>query len=68
MQVFAVAFWVMLIVTWVVVALWPAHLASQKGYSFWLYLVFSIICFPLALLIAIMAKDIRVTPEPPKNK
>lgn len=27
---------------WILIALWPARVASSKGYSFWLYFLLSI--------------------------
>ena len=40
-------------------AFWPARVASRKGHSFFLYFLFSLICFPLALLVAYLSSDRR---------
>ncbi len=41
------------IILWILVALWPARVAKSRGYSFWLFLILSwFISFILALLLA----------------
>lgn len=54
--------WIILgIVAWVVLATWPARIASKKGYSFLLFFLLAIlISFLLALIVAAMLKDKRV--------
>jgi len=42
---------------WIALAFWPARVADRKGHSFFWYFVFSLICFPLALLFAYMVRD-----------
>jgi hypothetical protein len=50
--------WTMLIVfVWVMLAFWPARVAARKGHSFFLYFVFSLVFFPLALLVAYLVSD-----------
>jgi hypothetical protein len=44
-------------VIWVLIALWPARVAARKGHSFFLYFLFSLVFFPLALLVAYMVDD-----------
>ena len=44
-------------VLWLAVAFWPARVAARKGHSFFLYLLFSLVFFPLALLVAYMVDD-----------
>ncbi len=45
------------IVIWVAIAFWPARVAARKGHSFFLYFLFSLICFPIALLVAYTVHD-----------
>ena len=42
---------------WIMIAFWPARVAARKGHSFFLYFLFSLIFFPLALLVAYMVRD-----------
>ena len=50
--------WTMLaVVIWVAIAFWPARVAARKGHSFFGYFVFSLVFFPLALLMAYLVQD-----------
>lgn len=46
---------------WVALAFWPARVAGRKGHSFFLYFIFSLFFFPLALITAYMVHD-RASP------
>jgi hypothetical protein len=46
-----------ILVVWIAIAFWPARVASRKGHSFLGYFIFSLIFFPLALLVAYMVED-----------
>ncbi len=48
---------VVFLIIWVLIAFWPARVARRKGHSFILYFIFSLIFFPLALLVAYMVRD-----------
>ena len=48
---------VLFLIIWVLIAFWPARVARRKGHSFILYFIFSLICFPLALLAAYLVRD-----------
>ncbi len=48
---------ILFFILWVAIAFWPARVAGRKGHSFFLYFVFSLVFFPLALLVAYMVKD-----------
>jgi hypothetical protein len=50
---------ILLFILWVAIAFWPARVASRKGHSFLLYFIFSLIFFPLALLVAYLVSDRR---------
>ena len=50
---------ILLFILWVAIAFWPARVASRKGHSFLLYFIFSLIFFPLALLVAYLVRDRR---------
>jgi len=50
------------IVIWIAIAFWPARVAARKGHSFFGYFVFSLIFFPLALLVAYMVSDRTASP------
>ena len=47
-------------VIWIAIAFWPARVAARKGHSFFLYFLFSLVFFPLALLVAYMVSDRRL--------
>jgi len=53
--------WVLLgiafLVIWIALAFWPARVAGRKGHSFIGYFIFSLICFPLALVVAYVVRD-----------
>ncbi len=51
------AFLVLLI--WIALAFWPARVAGRKGHSFIGYFILSLFFFPLALILAYVAKDRR---------
>ena len=44
-------------IIWIAIAFWPARVAARKGHSFFLYFLFSLVFFPLALLVAYMVDD-----------
>jgi hypothetical protein len=50
---------ILLFIIWILIAFWPARVARRKGHSFLLYFLFSLICFPLALLVAYIVSDRR---------
>ncbi len=49
------------LIIWILIAFWPARDARRKGHSFILYFIFSLICFPLALLVAYVVHDRRAS-------
>jgi hypothetical protein len=49
--------WIFWAVVWVALAFWPARVAGRKGHSFFLYFIFSLFLFPIALLTAYLVKD-----------
>jgi hypothetical protein len=50
--------WTILAVAiWIAIVFWPARVAARKGHSFFLYFLFSLVFFPLALLVAYMVDD-----------
>ena len=49
--------WIIIIIIWVAIAFWPARVAGRKGHSFWGYFIFSLIFFPLAIIMAYVVKD-----------
>ena len=51
-------------VIWVLIAFWPARVAARKGHSFFLYFLFSLVFFPLALLVAYMVDDRTISRAP----
>ncbi len=53
---------ILLAVLWIAIAFWPARVAARKGHSFFLYFLFSLVFFPLALLVAYMVDDRTVAP------
>lgn len=58
----AIGWWlgsILLFLIWIAIAFWPARVARRKGHSFFLYFIFSLICFPLALLVAYLVRNRR---------
>ena len=51
---------IFLAIVWIAIAFWPARVAGRKGHSFIGYFLFSLVFFPLALLVAYMVDDRRV--------
>ena len=49
--------WIIVAIIWISLAFWPARVAARKGHSFLGYFVFSLVFFPLALLMAYMSQD-----------
>ena len=52
---------VLFFIIWLLIAFWPARVASRKGHSFILYFLFSLVFFPAALIVAYMVRDRRRT-------
>ena len=48
---------IILFIIWILIAFWPARVASRKGHSFLLYFLFSLVFFPAALIVAYMVSD-----------
>jgi hypothetical protein len=46
-------------VLWIAIAIWPARVAARKGHSFIGYFILSLFFFPLALILAYVARDRR---------
>jgi hypothetical protein len=60
MLALAIGWWIgsiLAIIIWIAIAFWPARVAARKGHSFFLYFLFSLVFFPLALLVAYMVGD-----------
>jgi hypothetical protein len=53
----AYGWWLLFLIIWVAIAFWPARVAGRKGHSFLGYLIFSLIFFPAALIVAYMVSD-----------
>ena len=51
---------ILFLIVWIAIAFWPARVADRKGHSFFGYFIFSLICFPLALIVAYMLSDKHV--------
>ena len=49
----------LVLVIWIALAFWPARVAGRKGHSFVGYFILSLFFFPLALILAYVAKDRR---------
>ena len=49
--------WIIVAIIWIAIAFWPARVAARKGHTFLGYFVFSLVFFPLALLVAYMVQD-----------
>jgi hypothetical protein len=60
----AVVLVILFLCIWVAIAFWPARVARRKGHSFLGYFIFSLIFFPLALLVAYLVEDRTVQARP----
>ena len=49
--------WLSFAMIWIAIAFWPARIAARKGHSFIGYFLLSLLFFPLALIMAGLAKD-----------
>ncbi len=52
MNFFTATYWLVASLIWLAIAFWPARVAARKGHSFFWFFVFSLVFFPLALLVA----------------
>jgi hypothetical protein len=60
MLVASLGWWIgsiVFIIIWIAIAFWPARVADRKGHSFFGYFLFSLLFFPLALIVAYMVED-----------
>ena len=48
---------IVFLIIWILIAFWPARVASRKGRSFFGYFVLSLFFFPLALILAYVVGD-----------
>jgi hypothetical protein len=55
--IFGAFFWLIWLIIWVLIAFWPARVASRKGYSFILFFIFSLFFFPAAVIVAYVVRD-----------
>jgi len=53
-----------LVIVWILLAFWPARVAARKGHSFFGYFLFSIVMFPVALIVAYLVSDRTGGSEP----
>ena len=54
--------WIIVAIIWIAIAFWPARVADRKGHSFIGYFLFSLVFFPLALIMAYAVQD-RAAPS-----
>ena len=52
-----ILWWTLALLIWIAIAFWPARVAARKGHSFFLFFIFSLFFFPLALIVAYVVKD-----------
>lgn len=45
------------LVAWIIIATWPARVASNKGYSWIAFFILSLFFWPITLIIAYVIKD-----------
>ena len=50
---------ILFFIVWILIAFWPARVASRKGHSFLLYFLLSLVFFPLSLILAYVVSDRR---------
>lgn len=51
--------WTLFVIIWIAIAFWPARATARKGHSFFGFLVFSLVFFPAALIVAYLVSDRR---------
>ena len=49
--------WILVAAVWIVIAFWPARVVGRKGHGFIGYLIFSLVFFPAALIVAYLVGD-----------
>jgi hypothetical protein len=59
LSIFSSVWWLLAFLIWVAIAFWPARVAGRKGHSFFLFFIFSLFFFPLALITAYLVRDRR---------
>ncbi len=59
LSIFSSVWWLIGFLIWVAIAFWPARVAGRKGHSFFLFFIFSLFLFPLALITAYLVRDRR---------
>lgn len=52
MPVLSAFYWLIVSLIWIAIAFWPARVAARKGHSFFWFFVFSLVFFPLSLIVA----------------
>lgn len=55
--------WFIGLVIWIAIAFWPARVAARKGHSFFWFFVFSLVFFPLALIVAYVIRPSNQNPQ-----
>lgn len=48
---------VILLIVWIAIAIWPASIAKNKGYSFLLFFIISIPFWWITIFVALLLKD-----------
>lgn len=56
---------IMLTVLWVFIALWPAQMARAKGYSFWLFFLFSLFAWWVMFFVVLFLPNRNTPPVAP---
>lgn len=51
---------VIVLIIWISLAFWPARVAARKGHSFFLFFIFSLFNFLIALIVAYLISDASV--------
>jgi hypothetical protein len=51
--------WIIVAIVWIALAFWLAQVADRKGHSFIGFFILSLICWPLALVVAFLVRDRR---------
>ncbi len=49
--------WAICFTVWIAVAVWPARVAGRNGHNFLPFVVFSLLFFPAALIVAYLVRD-----------
>ncbi len=61
--IFDIIVWFVAVIIWIAIAFWPARVAARKGHSFFWFFIFSLVIWPVALIVAYVIKPAAGAPR-----